>query len=80
MPHPEIVDVFLTSLPSQPCFSEATKCMESHSFFVNLHGLKARRQPTLLKVVVQVGGAVSGLKQQSIVAVNKCSQVLCDLL
>jgi hypothetical protein len=42
--------------------------MESQSFFVNLHGLKARDQPTLLKAVVQVRCAVSGLKQQSILA------------
>jgi hypothetical protein len=34
--------------------------MKSHSFFVNLHGLKSRCQPTLLKAVVQVIAACIG--------------------
>ena len=37
MAHPEVVDVFLAPLGSQPCLSEATEGVETHALFVHAH-------------------------------------------
>ena len=66
--HPEIVDVLLASLPSQPRVPETAKGMPAHPRFVKLHGLEAFCKPTFFNVIVQVRRAVPGLEQQAILA------------
>src|SRR5258706_9522876 len=80
VPHPKIVDVLLAAFPAEPRLSESAERMPAHTRLVEAHCFKPLRQPAGFEVVVQIWCAVTGLEQQPILAVHKCSQIFCDVV
>src|SRR5690348_6435511 len=79
MTHPEVVNVLLAPLTTQPSLSKTTEGMKTHALFVELHCLQARGQPSLFQVMVHVGSASSGVKKQALLPVHERLQESRDI-
>jgi hypothetical protein len=78
--HPEVVDVLLASLSSQPRLPESAESVPTHAGLIEPHRFEPLCKPTCFETAVQVRRSVSVLEQQPIFAVNEDLQVLCDVL